>query len=208
MNTKTPIVQFFGRRLPEFVFDAQSRPNLVFRRSLPGRLFECIAIQRDSKANGLAPNLAVTYCPSWRGEPAFPLGLDAVFAELRQNSRNVQIIESWYFYEPTVEGLNATLEQILADYHQLAVPFFARAQRELLDDRLLQTALREAATIPAESRTGLRESIESAGYLLANCNHPAFLALKDRIRAACTPDIPEEQRMRIAKLAYDTLVLV
>jgi len=120
----------------------------------------------------------------------------------------VQAIDDWYFYEPTVDGLNATLEKILADYYQLAIPFFARAQKELLDDQLLQTALREAAAISVESRSGLAESLASAGYLLAKCDHPAFLALKDRIRAACTPDIPEARRRWINRLAYDALVFV
>jgi len=208
VNTKTPIAQFFARKLPEFALDAQSRPNLLFRRRLPGRLFECIAIQRDSKSNGLAPNLAVTYSPFWRGEPAVPLGIDRGFPELRQNNRLVQAIDHWYFYQPTVEGLNATLEQILADYHLLAIPFFARAHTELLDDRVLQIALHEAATIPAESRIGLPESLAAVGHVVAKCDHPAFLALRDRIRAACTDDIPEEQKKWVNRLAYDALVFV
>jgi hypothetical protein len=37
--------------------------------------------------------------------------------------------------------LNATLERILADFQQLAVPFFEWARKQLLGDNLLQAAL-------------------------------------------------------------------
>jgi hypothetical protein len=208
MNTKTPILRFFAQNLSEFVFDAQSRPNLLFRRRLPNRLFQCIAIQRDSKSNGLAPNLAVTYSPVWQGEPAVPLGIDRGFPQLRQNCRLVEAIEYWYFYQPTPDGLMATLETILADYHSLALPFFAQAQADLLADELLQTALREAASIPAELRIGLPEALAAVKYVVAKCDHPAFLALRDRIRRAWTEDMPKERKQWTNRLAYDVLVFV
>lgn len=208
MNTKTPILQFFAENLSEYVFDFQSRPNLLFRRLLPGRLYECIAIQRDSNSNGLAPNLAVTYSPLWQGEPAVPLGIDRGFPQLRQNERLVQAIDYWYFYQPSTEGLDATLERILADYRLLAIPFFAQARAELLADKLLQTALREAAAIPPELRTGLPESLAAVGYVVAKCEHPAFLALRNRIRAAWTDDIPRDRRRWTNRIAYDVLAFV
>lgn len=208
MNTKTPIRQFFERKLPEYVFDPNSRPNLLFRRRLPCGLYECVAIQRDSKSNALAPNLAVTYSPVWRGEPAVPLGVDRGFPQLRQNKRLVEPVDYWYFYQPNSEGLNATLEQILADFHLLAIPFFAQGQVDLLADQLLQTALREAAEIPAESRRGLQESLAAVGYIVAKCEHPAYLAVRDRIRSAWTDGIPKERRQWTNRLAYDALVFV
>lgn len=208
MNTKTPIIRFFTEKLPEFVFDEQSRPNLVFRHRLPNGLFQCIAIQRDSKSNGLAPNLAVTYSPVWRGEPAVPLGIDRGFPQLRQKNRMVPAMDYWYFYDPTPTGLLVTLQVILTDFYSLGVPFFAQAQTELLGDRLLQTALREAAAIPIEARVGLAEALAGVGHIVAKCEHPAFLAVRDRIREAWTDDISKEQRRWTSRLAYDTLVFV
>ena len=55
MNTKTPIVSFFAKNLPEFIFDGASRPNLLFRRLLQDGLFECTAVQPDSKSHAFAP---------------------------------------------------------------------------------------------------------------------------------------------------------
>src|SRR5438128_1716540 len=158
MNTKTPIYEFFADKLPDYVFDPGSRPNLMFRRRLPDRIYECVAIQRDSKSNGLAPNLAVTYSPFWRGEPAKPLGIDRGFPQLRRHERLVEAIGYWYFYQPSSEGLNVTLERILADFQQLAIPFFEVARNQLLGDKLLQAALRAAETVSAEQRIGLPES--------------------------------------------------
>jgi hypothetical protein len=208
VNTKTPIIGFFADNLSAFLFDKQSRPNLVFRHRLPNGLFQCIAVQRDSKSNGLAPNLAVTYSSLWRGEPAVPLGIDRGFPQLRQKRQMVPAMDYWYFYEPTPAGLLSTLQVILADYHSLAIPFFAEAETELLGNKLLQTALREASTIPSEARIGLAEALAKAGYVVAKCEHPAFLALRDRIRAAWTNDVSKEQRRWTSRLAYDTLVFV
>lgn len=208
MNTKSPIRRFFERKLPEYIFDPHSCPNLVFRRRLPSGLYECVALQRDSKSNAIAPNLAVTYSPVWRGEPANPLGVDRGFPQLRQNKRLVKAIDYWYFYQSKSEGLNGTLEQILADFHLLAIPFFAWAQAELLADQLLQTALREAAAIPAESRSGLQESLAAVGYVVAKCEHPAFLAVRDRIRSVWSDQISKERRRWTNRLAYDALVFV
>jgi hypothetical protein len=85
--------------------------------------------------------------------------------------------------------LNATLERILADSQQLAVPFFEWARKQLLGDKLLQAALRAAECIPAESRIGLPESLAAVGHVVARCEHPAFLAVRDRIRTAWTDGI-------------------
>jgi hypothetical protein len=208
MNTKTPILGFFEEKLVEYVFDSASRPNLVFRRCLPGRIYECIAIQRDSKSNALAPNLAVTYSPSWRGEPAAPLGIDRGFPQLRRNQPLVEAIEYWYFYEPNPEGLDATLERILADFQLLAIPFFERARKQLLEDKLLQAALKAAEDFPAETRIGLTESLADVGYIVAKCEHPVFLAVRDRIRSAWSNDIPKHHRRWTSRLAYDVLAFV
>ena len=206
VNTKTPIIRFLAENLPEFLFDEQSRPNLVFRHRLPNGLFQCIAVQRDSKSHGLAPNLAVTYSRVWRGEPAVPLGIDRGFPQLRKKSRIVPAMDYWYFYDPTPAGLIFTLQAILADFHAIAVPFFAQAEADLLGDKLLQTALHEASAIPFEAHAGLVESLARVG--LAKCEQPAFLALRDRIRAAWTNDVSKEQRRWTSRLAYDTLVFV
>lgn len=208
VNTKTPIIRFLAEKLPDFLFDEQSRPNLVFRHCQPNGLLQCVAVQRDSKSHGLAPNLAVTYSPFWRGEPAVPLGIDRGFPQLRQKNRVVPAMDYWYFYDPTPAGLLSTLQTILADFHALAVPFFAQTEAELLGNKLLQTALREASAIPPESRVGLPEALAGVGYIVAKCEHPAFLALRDRIRAAWTDDVSKEQRQWTNRLAYDTLVFV
>jgi hypothetical protein len=208
MNTKTPIVHFFQKKLSGFSFDATSRQNLLFRNRLSNGLHQCIAIQRDSKSNGLAPNLAITYNPFWRGEPAKPLGLDAGFPQLRQKNRIVSAIDYWYFYEPTPIGLEMILDSILKDYHQYAVPFFSDAEKVILADKLLQTALREASKIPAERRLGLPEALASVNFVVARCNHPAFITLRDRIRDAWTSDVSKESKRWTSRLAYDTLVFV
>jgi hypothetical protein len=135
-----------------------------------------------------------------------PLGIDRGFPQLRRNERLVEAIEYWYFYQPTSAGLNDTLERILADFQLLAVPFFGWARKELLGHKLLQPALSAAEAIPAESRIGLPESLEAVGHVVARCEHPAFLAVRDRIRAAWTKDVPKDQRRSTSRLAYDVLV--
>src|SRR5262249_18453449 len=159
--------------------------------------------QRDSKSNALAPNLAVTYSPSWRGEPAAPLGIDRGFPQLRRNQRVVEAIEFWYFYEANPEGLGTTLGEILADFQLLAIPFFEWSRHQLLEYKLIQAALKAAEAIPLEARIGLPESLATVGYIVAKCEHPAFLAVRERIRSAWTDDIPKEQRRWTNRLAYD-----
>jgi hypothetical protein len=206
MNAKTPIIRFFADNLPEFLFDGERLPNLLFRRRLPNRLFQCIAVQRDTKSNGLAPNLAVTYSPVWCGEPAAPLGIDRGFPQLRQKKLMVQAMDYWYFYDPTPAGLLCTLEVILADFQTLAVAFLAEAEDELLGDKLLQIALREASAIPLEARVGLAEALAKVGNVVSKCEHPAFIALRDRIRASWGDDVSKEKRRWTSRLAYEALV--
>ena len=207
MNTKTPIVRLFAEKLPETAFDPQSRPNLLFRNRLPNNLYQCLAIQRDSKSNGLAPNLAVTYSPVWRGEPAAPLGIDRGFPQLRQNSRLVEAIDYWYFHERTGNGLISAAKNILADFPHLHCRFLLALKPNYWPTSCFKLrAWREP--IPAESRIGLPESLAAVRHVIAKCDHPAFLKLKDRIQAAWTEDVPKERRRWTNRLAYDTLVYV
>ena len=98
---------------------------------------------------------------------------------------------------------------ILADFHALAVPFFAQAETELLGDKLLSNRHpRSISTTFLKARAGLAKSVARVGYVVAKCEHPAFLGLRDRIRAAWTSDISKEQRRWTNRLAYDTLVFV
>lgn len=209
MNTKTPICKFFADKLPSHKLDPGSRPNLlVFRRRFLDRIYECVAIQRDSISNGLAPHLAVTYSSYWQGESASPLGINRGFPQLRRNEQLVEAIENWYFYRPHLEGLNSTLQTILADFQQLGIPFFESARKQLLGDKMLQAALRAAEAVTAEQRIGLPESLAEVGHFVARCKHPAFLVVRDRIRAAWTDDIPKEQRQWTSRLAYDVLTSI
>ena len=149
------------RRLPSFAFSprtcrsfpstSKAVPTWVFRHRLPNGLFQCIAVQRDFKSHGMAPNLAVTYSPVWRGESAVPLGIDRGFPNFARRNKWFRRSDYWYLYDPTPAGLlSDALQMILADFHALAVPFFGQAETELLGDKLLQTALREASAIPFE----------------------------------------------------------
>ena len=81
-----------------------------------------------------------------------PLGIDRGFPQLRQKNRIVPAIDYWCFYNPTPAGLLSTLQVILADFHALALPFFAEAETELLGNKLLQTALREASAVPIKAQ--------------------------------------------------------
>jgi hypothetical protein len=203
MNTKRPIVDFIAQQLPDFHFVGERRPNLLFRWRLPSGIYRMIAIQRDPPSNGLAIELAVTYNPNWRGEPAAPLGLSTGLANLRLKSRMIEAIQHWFFYEPSVEGLLKTLQEAHTQFDQFSPKFFEEAEGSLMSRRLLQLALAGARSVPAARLLGLGE----AKGRLVRMNHPAYLSLRDELREAWTPDIPREDRTWTNRLAYDCLML-
>src|SRR5262245_30770979 len=112
MNMKRPIIDFFAERLPDYCFIGERRQNLVFQCRLPNGIFRMVAVQRDSSSHGLAVELAATYNPKWSGEPAIPLGVCAGLANLRLKNMMIEVMEHWFFYKPTPDGLRQTLEEI------------------------------------------------------------------------------------------------
>jgi hypothetical protein len=206
VNTKRPIVEFIAEHLPEYRFVPELRPNLVFQHLQPSGIYRCIAIQRDSASCGLAVEIAATYSPVWRGEPAVPLGVDTALVNLRLGTRMVDAMKYWTFYEPTPEGLRHTLGEIHREFMQLAPPFFKQAERQLLSSRLLQVALAEARCVPVQERVGLADALAAVKHRVRNLEHPAFLRVRDVIRAAWTPDVSKDERQWTNRLAYDCLV--
>ena len=206
MNTKRPIVEFFAQHLPEFQFIGEKRPNLVFQHSQPSGVHRCIALQRDGASHGLAVQVAATYNAQWRGESAYPLGIDTGLTNLRLRTNALDLMQQWHFYEPTPTGLQRTLTEIHRQFVELVPPFFEQAERQLLSRRLLQLALVEARTIPPAERAGLREAIDAVECRVDRLEHPAFVRLRDRLRAAWSPDIPKEERQGTSRLAYDCLL--
>ena len=205
MNTKRPIVEFFGEHLPDYQFIGEKRPNLVFEHVQPSGIYRAIAIQRDSPSHGLAVQVAATYSSHWRGEPAYPLGIDTGLANLRLRNDCIDAMQHWHFYEATFPGLRRTLAEIHRQFVELAPPFFSRAEQQLLSRRLLQLALVESRRISAEERVGLQAALDAVQCRVGRLEHPAFVRLRDRLRAAWSPDIPKEERQGTSRLAYDTL---
>jgi hypothetical protein len=208
LNTTTPIVRFMAEHLPEYVFDPDAKPNLVFRAPQENGLFRCIAIGRSSNPFGLYPNFAVTYNRHWGGEPASPLGRDAGIANLRLNSRTVPAGDQWITFDATAEGLNHALNSLYAIYQELAVPFFESSTNDLISSKLLQIALREAALTPPEAREGLEQCLSEAGHRVDRLDHPAFLRVRDILRSAWTPDVSKEERQWTSRLTYDSLATI
>jgi hypothetical protein len=125
---------------------------------------------------------------------------------LRNNC--IEVMKHWHFYEPTPAGLQQTLTEIHRQFVELVPPFFEQAERRLLSRRLLQLALVEARTIPAAERIGLREAIDAVECQVDRLEHPAFVRLRDRLRAASSTDIPKEERQGTSRLAYDCLLFM
>jgi hypothetical protein len=206
VNTKHPIVDFFADHLPEYRFIGDRRPNLVFQYSQPSGIYRCIAVQRDSPSHGLAIQIAATYSRHWRGEPAYPIGFDTGLANLKLRSRTIEAMQYWEFYEPTPDGLRRTLTTIHHQFRQLAPAFFEQAESSLLSSRLLQIALSDVRRISPEERAGLPEALDAVKCRLDHLEHPVFLRLRDRLRAAWTPNVSKEERQATSRLAYDCLV--
>lgn len=208
MNTKRPIIEFYVEHLPQYGFVPELRPNLVFQHKQPSGIYRCIAVQRDSASCGLAVQIAATYNPFWRGEPAVPLGVDTALVNLRLGSRLVDAIRYWEFYDPTPEGLSLTLSKIHSEFVQLAPFFFQKSEKQLLSSRLLQVALSEARSVAAAGRVGLEEALMAVKHQVGKVEHPAFLRVRDVIRAAWTEGIPKEERQWTSRLAYDCLAFL
>jgi hypothetical protein len=207
MNTKRPILDFFAERLPEYRFMGERRPNLVFQCQLPSGIFRMIAMQRDSPSHGLAVELAATYNPKWRGEPALPLGVSAGLANLRLKNMMIDVMEHWFFYEPTPDGLRRTLEEIHRQFTALSPAFFTEAENKLLTSRLLQLALAESRCITPSDLVGIQQALEAVRGKLADFEHPAYLGLKNKLQEAWTPDVPKAERKMSNRIACDCLLL-
>jgi hypothetical protein len=206
MNTKRSVVEFFAQHLAAFRFIGEKRPNLVFQHSQPSGIYRGIAVQRDGPSHGLAVQVAATYSAYWRGEPAYPLGIDTGLANLRLRNEWIDAMQHWQFYAPTPAGLQRTLTEIHRNFVELVPSFFAQAEQRLLSRRMLQLALVEARSISAAERSGLREAIDAVQGRVDRLEHPAFVRLRDRLRAAWSPDIPKKERQGTSRLAYDTLL--
>ncbi len=197
-----------AERLPEYRFDQEAKPNLVFRERQDAGLFRCIAMGRSSKPHAIYPNFAVTYHGNWGGEPASPLGREAGIANLRLNSRTVPAADQWIAFEPTENGLAEALEAFYEIYHGLAIRFFESATAELTSSKLLQLAISEAAATPDEAREGLKQCLAEARHRVDRLDHPAFLRLRDILRSAWTPDVSKEERQWTNRLCYDSLIAI
>ncbi|HVN41936.1 MAG TPA: hypothetical protein VMT50_04070 [Steroidobacteraceae bacterium] len=206
MQTKRPIVEFFAERFPAFRFIGEWRPILVFRGDAVDELFRAIALQRDGPSCGLATQLGVSYKPSWRGEPAKPMGLDTGLEHLRLGSRLVPIEEAWFHYEATREGLLETLEEIAQQLERYAPLFFDDAERRLRDNRLLQAALARAKSVPAEAKAGLEEACIAGGYRLDALTHPAYIQMRDYLQTLVTKATPEDEVGWLRSIAYSSLL--
>jgi hypothetical protein len=207
MNTKRPIIDFFAEHLPEYRFVGERRPNLVFQCRLPSDIFRMIAVQRDSRSNGLAVELAATYNPKWSGEPAIPLGVSAGLANLRLKNMMIEVMEHWNFYEPTPEGLRRTLEEIHRQFEALSPAFFKEAENKLQSSRLLQLALAESRNTASSELAGIQQALVTAKYKLADLEHPAYLRLRSRLQDAWTPEVPKDERRMSNRIACDCLLL-
>jgi hypothetical protein len=203
VNTKRPIIQFFAQHLPDYRFNAEKRPNLVFERFQPNGIYRCISVQRDGPSCGLCIVVAATYSACWRGEPAYPLGIDTGLANLRLGSEAIDVMQHWHFYEPTPGGLDRTLTEIHRQFVKLVPPFYEQAEHRLLSRRILQLALAESRSISARERVGLEEAHKYQGG--DQIEHPAFVRLRDRLRTAW-PQISQEERDGTSLLAYEILV--
>jgi hypothetical protein len=207
MNTKRPIIDFFADRLPEYRFTSERRPNLLFQYRLPNGIFRMIAVQRDSPSNGLAVELAATYNPRWRGEPALALGVSAGLANLRLKSMTIEVLEHWFFYQPTPEGLRRTLEEIHRQFVSLSPEFFTAAENKLLSSCLLQLALAESRSTAPKDLAGIQQALEAANYMLADLDHPAYRRLRTKLQEAWTPEVPKAERQMSNRIACDCLLL-
>jgi hypothetical protein len=207
MNTKRPIIVFFAERLPEYRFIGERRPNLVFQCRSPNGILRMIAMQRDSPSHGLAVEIAATYNPRWSGEPALPLGVSAGLANLRLKNMMIEVMEHWFFYKPTPEGLRRTLEEIHRQFVALSPAFFTDAENKLLSSRLLQLALAESRNTAPGDLAGIQQALEAAKYKLADLDHPAYLRLKSRLQDAWTPEVPKAERQMSNRIACDCLLL-
>ena len=206
MNSKRPIVEFFAQHLPEFQFVGEKRSLLTFQRLQATGNFRCIGVQRDGASHGLTIQIAATYSACWPGECAYSLGIDTGLANLRLRNDCIEVMQHWHFYDPTPAGLHGALSEILRQFVELVPPFFEQAERELRSRKLLQLALAESRRIPAAERVGLHEAIQVVRGRVDRLEHPAFLRLRDILRAAWSPDIPKEQRQGTSRLAFDCLV--
>ncbi len=207
MNTKRPIVDFFAERLPDYCFVGERRPNLVFQCRLSNGIFRMIAMQRDSRSHGLAVELAATYNPRWSGEPALPLGVSAGLANLRLKDMMIEVMEHWFFYEPTPEGLRRTVEEIHRQFVALSPVFFNEAENKLLSSRLLQLALVESRSTVPSDLAGIQQALKTVNYKLADLDHPAYLRLRHRLQDAWTPEVSKTERQMSNRIACDCLLL-
>lgn len=210
MNTKRPIREFFEQHFPQYRFVPELRPNLIFRQSQASGIYRCISIQRDSEYCGhcgLTTDIAATYDPNWRGGSAMPTGNCRSLAELRAGKTCLEVEKYWIKYKPTPDGLHQALSTILNEFCELSPAFFEQAEQRLLSNRLLQTALAESRLIPLEMRIGLVEASAAVKHSVGRIEHPAFLKLRDAIRAEWTPDVSKEERRWTSRLAYDCLTL-
>jgi hypothetical protein len=190
------------------LFIGENRPNLLFQQLRSSGIYGYIAIQRDEISHGIAVQLSSTYNPYWKGEPAAPLGVDTGLSNLRLQTDTLDVIQHWHFYEPTLVDLQRVLTEIQRQLVEFASSFFEQAEQQLLSSHLLQLALVEVCNIPEEECIGLREAADAVQGRLTRLEHPAFVRLRDRLRAACPPDILKEERQYTSRLAYDCLLFL
>jgi hypothetical protein len=136
----------------------------------------------------------------------FFLALILAWLNLKLKSEAVEAISHWEFYDPTLDGLEKTLEEIYRQFTSLTPQFFARAEHHLLSNRLLQFALAESKNISIEDRTELKQTLEKAKFLLADLKHPAYLQLRDRL-LTIESEMPETERGWANGLACRCLLL-
>ncbi len=188
-------------------YDQTAKPNLLFRRTQPNGLYRCISIGRHSNPYGLYPFFALTYNKHWEGEPASPLGRDGGRANLIRDSRAVPAEEQWITFDPNQESLNEALNILFEEFKKFVEPFFEKAEKELLNSKLLQTALKEADSISMKELEGLEERLQHFGGVVSRLDHPAYLKVKQSLRNEWTEEVSKEERSWTSRLAYDSLAL-
>lgn len=93
---------------------------------------------------------------------------------------------------------------MLADFRSLVLPFYSEATAFLRRDLLLQTAIRERASMGRPDKKELEDALAAVRYRLDRLEHPAYVQLRDRLRLR-SKNVPKEW---INRLAIDSLLFL
>jgi hypothetical protein len=202
------LIDRFAERLPDYSHDPEAESNTVFREARPNGFFRGVAIQLDIQSPAFRPMIATTYYPKWQGETTMPLGKDAYLTELEDPEALDEEADDWVSFEATGASIRAAVDSMIDDILRLSPGFFESAEAVLVKSTLLQYALRLAAEISASERDALGASLQDARFLVADVEHPAFVSVRDQLRASWDDETTEFEREATNRIAYDCLALV